>query len=623
MKNKLMLLPFVLGLQLMLVLVLLGIVGGEGAAILAAPTLNTPDIPSTTWHICPAGPPTCDYATIQEAVDAANSSDSIMVAGGTYSDVHARQGITQVIYVSKTISIEGGYSTADWNDPDPEANPTILDAQGQGRVFYITGTIGVVLDHLQITGGDATGLGGGPWPYDGAGGGIFVVSATVSLDNCRIYGNLASSQGPGGGGGVYLYDSPSVLISNEIYSNTASLSDMSHGEGGGLVISQGDVTLIGNTFKDNVGSGMAGGGLGGGAYVELSDSLFRGNLFMGNIAGKVDWAGGGGIWFSLNDTSLLINNAFVGNYSGPDPTSQGSAVVSEWSYPRLVHTTIHDNRGGNATGVEVFMSSSVIMTNTIIVSQSIGVLAESGSDVTLDGVLWYANGTPTSGTIVVNYPITADPMFASDGYHLRYSSAATDTALDVGEAFDIDRQHRPFGFGPDLGADELVVEIENLNPLTNGALTYVDDQGLTTTIDIPREALSELITLVFIPRPTPLHDLAAGLHSAQHAFDLDVFQTGQPKPGYTFQEPIHVTIYYSDLDIAGIDETTLRLYYWTGSMWKDAVDTCTPPSSYVRDLAQNKLSVPICHLSEWHMGGAPIGGPGFRIYLPLVMRTVP
>ncbi len=41
---------------------------------------------------------------------------------------------------------------------------------------------------------------------------------------------------------------------------------------------------------------------------------------------------------------------------------------------------------------------------------------------------------------------------------------------------------------------------------------------------------------------------------------------------------------------------------------RDAAETCTPPSTYVRDEEHNVLSVPICH------------GPTNRVYLPLVMR---
>jgi len=40
----------------------------------------------------------------------------------------------------------GGYSTSDWNNQDPDARVTTLNANGQGRVVYIAGIISVTID---------------------------------------------------------------------------------------------------------------------------------------------------------------------------------------------------------------------------------------------------------------------------------------------------------------------------------------------------------------------------------------------------------------------------------------------------------------------------------------------
>ena len=107
------------------------------------------------------------YATVQQAVDAANPFDSIKVASGNYTDISIRPRddytttgvVTQVVYLSKTLTILGGYTPDNWNTPDPESNVSKLDAQGEGRVFYITGEINPKIEGLHITGGDAAGLG--------------------------------------------------------------------------------------------------------------------------------------------------------------------------------------------------------------------------------------------------------------------------------------------------------------------------------------------------------------------------------------------------------------------------------------------------------------------------------
>jgi hypothetical protein len=109
--------------------------------------------------------------TVQYAVDQAASDDVIKVATGVYTGVQGRPVppgypdppasgiITQVVYISKTVSIRGGYTAPGFSEPpDPDANPTTLDAEEQGRVLCITGDISPTVERLRITGGDAVGL---------------------------------------------------------------------------------------------------------------------------------------------------------------------------------------------------------------------------------------------------------------------------------------------------------------------------------------------------------------------------------------------------------------------------------------------------------------------------------
>jgi hypothetical protein len=82
---------------------------------------------------------------------------------------------------------------------DPDAYPTVLNAQRQGRVFYIQGPGSPVIEGMQITGGDGS-AGGGDW-----GGGIFAVggsgpSLTLTLRYNQVISNYATADlGTGGG----------------------------------------------------------------------------------------------------------------------------------------------------------------------------------------------------------------------------------------------------------------------------------------------------------------------------------------------------------------------------------------------------------------------------------------
>lgn len=300
--------------------------------------------------VCPSGPPTCDYATIQNAVDAAQTGDTIKVTAGTYNDLVARPRpsgygstgvLTQVLYISKTLTLLGGYAAGDWAAPDFEAHPTILDARGQGRGIAIIGDITVTIQGFQVTDGDATGQ-GGIGRLD-AGGGIYVLQATVTLAGSTVQHSIATHYG----GGVYIRESiATTMIGNNIISNTAAYAatgPSNLGWGGGVMLSNSpSAKLIANTLSDNH-AGVAGGGIyvygsnyatlssnvvtsntaqvGGGIYLNKSDyarigsgAETQGNTFSANVAGR----DGGGLYLFNSSDIILQDNTVVSNTSGTD-----------------------------------------------------------------------------------------------------------------------------------------------------------------------------------------------------------------------------------------------------------------------------------------------------------------
>jgi hypothetical protein len=175
-----------------------------------------------------------------------------------------------------------------------------------------------------------------------------------------------------------------------------------------------------------------------------------------------------------------------------------------------------------------------------------------------------------------------------------------------------------------------------IDPLTGGTLIYTDTRGLTTTIQVPAGAVSVCLDLVYTPLLAPTQPLPPGDKYAHHAFSLYAYpcidlhhaylpfvtRGGTPAAQVTappvhlvpppsalaqedpvFQVPVTMTIRYSDADVAGIDENTLRVVYWTGFFWADMVDTCLPPAAYVRDPGNNVISLEFCHMSQ----GALVG----------------
>ena len=91
----------------------------EGAPARAAPAAEL--------RVCPGA---CAYTSVQAAVDDASDGDVIKVAAGSYTEINLRGGITQVVYVSKTVTLRGGYAPPNWDAHNRDANPTVLNAQG-------------------------------------------------------------------------------------------------------------------------------------------------------------------------------------------------------------------------------------------------------------------------------------------------------------------------------------------------------------------------------------------------------------------------------------------------------------------------------------------------------------
>lgn len=196
--------------------------------------------------------------------------------------------MSQVAYISKTLTIRGGYN-ASFNTWNPAVYVTTLDAQRNGRGIYITGNINPTVEGLSITGGDATGLTGYDYygQYD-VGGGVYIMTATATLNENQIFDNFA----PYGGGGVFLGSSNSQLKNNTIFNNSVNTA------GAGVFLYLGSAALTGNTITSNTS-----GNLGGGLYMFSTNATLTSNTITGNTATNL---GGGADWPHAALTSAAI-----------------------------------------------------------------------------------------------------------------------------------------------------------------------------------------------------------------------------------------------------------------------------------------------------------------------------
>jgi hypothetical protein len=178
--------------------------------------------------------------------------------------------------------------------------------------------------------------------------------------------------------------------------------------------------------------------------------------------------------FTLTNCVLVDNQATDGLGGG------GSGLWVSGPSGALLHPTLARNLGGE--GVSLSYSSTVTLTNALVVSHGVGIRAELGCTATVTGVLWHQNVSNTVGSVVVSGAITGTPGFAADGYHIEEGSLPRDRGVASGVPYDVDGEPRPYGPAYDLGADEYVVP-PNLPPLAHAGEDQEVAPGALVALD--------------------------------------------------------------------------------------------------------------------------------------------
>jgi uncharacterized repeat protein (TIGR01451 family) len=238
--------------------------------------------------------------------------------------------------------------------------------------------------------------------------------------------------------------------------------------GGGGIWSRGPITLEGTQVVSNTSQNYGGGLL-----------LWKGTLAATN--------------------TIIADNRVIVDDSAP---KVGSGLYLTRATASLLHTTLARNTGGDGSGLYLTgTSSTAALTNTILVSHTVGITVGAGSTATLDATLWgdgaWANGTDWGGdgSIISVNGTPGDPAFLdpdAGDYHIGIDSAAVDAGVDTAVEDDLDGDPRPQHGRNDLGADETglaVIKSAGRDPVpTGGLVTYaivvtnISDLDLETTV---------------------------------------------------------------------------------------------------------------------------------------------
>ncbi len=301
------------------------------------------------------------YATIQSAIDDAESGDTVLLADGTYTG----EGNKDIRYRGKAITVmsENG------------SDECIIDCEGTGRAFQFCGgeKTDAVLKGVTIQNGNVT--------YPEFGGGIRFHNSSATISDCIIQ-NCHASSGGGGlggigtspvvvncvfkansayqyGGGLYLRVASNVVINNCIITDH-TLTEL----GGGMSFNacQGAITncLIANNR----------GHRGGGVYLNSSAIVIANCTITGNTAESE----GGGL--SCYESFPIIKNSIL--WDNQSPSGPEMAIGSEYDLDTVGHILYSDVKGGMAS-VMVGQSASLFWGDGMIDADPLFVSGPSGS----------------------------------------------------------------------------------------------------------------------------------------------------------------------------------------------------------------------------------------------------
>lgn len=295
------------------------------------------------------------YNTLKDAIDAAQDGDTVVLAKDVTENININKSITLDLN-GNTLTGLGDDSVVTITGSDTEVTVT-SSAEGKG---VITGGIGSK-EHKNLFGG-----------------GLFIVDATVKLENLIVTKNqtvgLSGNYTRTGGGGIAAVNAAVTLNNVAVTENNRSAII----NGGGSIFAEGgSLTIKGSTIEGNSSNGTGGGIFAENTLVNIDTSFIQKNHTQNN---------GGGIY--------IANDRGICNQTHPFTFSEKATTMPEGE-SSISNTTIGDNianglGGGMYIGNEICLriSNSTITGNRVVNSsgngQGGGIVGYSMGELTLD-----------------------------------------------------------------------------------------------------------------------------------------------------------------------------------------------------------------------------------------------
>lgn len=234
-----------------------------------------------------------DYLTIQDAIDASNSGDTILVSAGVYHEN---------VQLAEGVILQGAGAAV-----------TTIDGGGEGNV--VEGAKGSVIEGFTITHSGKVGRSGDVMDV-----GISAKYSPMTIANCRIVGNNA---------GIRTYFSPANIVNNIIagnkaygiyilYSDSQMKNNLIYNNGSyGISTSYSDPDIVNNTVTENLE----------GIYSFVSRVVVKNNIIANNKNAGIHWVETPGNQGGVEP--LLSYNLVWGNKRDYVNLSPGDGDISE------------------------------------------------------------------------------------------------------------------------------------------------------------------------------------------------------------------------------------------------------------------------------------------------------
>jgi MYXO-CTERM domain-containing protein len=402
--------------------------------------LSTPALAlAATKHVDDSAPAGGDgsagapYQSIQAAVNAAASGDTVKVAAGSYGPVTIDD---------KEVLLYGGYADGgDFTTRSPGQNVTRITGTTAAPTVTCFNCRHSVIDGFVISGGRT---------------GVLIDSDDFAGNNPDIgapvvQGNLIEGNGVtnDNGGGIVALHCHAKIIGNVVRDNIALR--------GAAMATEYCTTLLieGNQFLDNGAHEDHGGGL----YLTGPNLVVRKNLIKGNRVGLTigyGW-GGGAIVYGVGAKALFQGNVWTDNYA---PTIGSGLFIDDGAEAVVQNDLFYKQqcteRGGHAVEVDGYdtnVSSKVTLENVTITQHHCPNQTEGGAAVFVErqstaivksSIIWDNGGddflTDGTSSIQVSYSdiqeqiggtgnISVDPMFedpAAADFHVKSTKGRYD-----------------------------------------------------------------------------------------------------------------------------------------------------------------------------------------------------